>query len=163
MDLSGPALRFPYRQTVSNNLLGQGLLGWPIVESQQRSTVPRGEMALNHEALYRRDQVQKPHGVGHRGARSADSSGDVLLGQTKVVHQLAVAGRLFKGIQILAVHILDDSSLQRSFVVRIAHECRDIAQAGSLGRSPPALPRNNFIAFQGFSHNDGLHDAYLGY
>ena len=125
--------------------------------------MPGGELALNHKALYRGDQVQKPHGVRHRGAGPADSSGNILLGQTEVVHQLAIAGRFFKGIQVLAMHVLDDSSLQRSFIVRIAYQGRDIAQAGSLCSSPPALACNNFISFQCFPYNNRLHHPYLSY
>ena len=55
------------------------------------------------------------------------------------VHQALVALRLFQRTEILALHILDDSDLERFAVIELADLCRDLMQLRALGRPPAAF------------------------
>ena len=147
MNLGGPALCLAYRQALPNDLLSQSLLDCLILEGEKCSTMTCRETALDNEALNGRGQIQEPHGVRDGGARPADSSRNIFLGQAEVIDQLPVGRGLFKSVEILAVDVLNDGGLERSLVIRVPHERRNASKASALCGSPTSLPCNDFISF----------------
>ena len=81
---------------LGDGLTGQLLLEGAIGRAEERPGVAGGELALGHEALDGRGQLQQAHGVGDRRAALADPGGDVVVGEAEVLDQLLEGGRLLE-------------------------------------------------------------------
>ncbi len=119
--------------------VGPASPGRPVGRAEQRPGVAGAELALGHQLLHRRRELEEPQGVGDRRAALADPGRHLLLGQAEVLDQLLVGGRLLERVEVLPMQVLDQRLLQGVGVGRGAHEGRDGRQAGPLGRPPPAL------------------------
>ena len=76
-------------------------------------------------------------------AALADHLGDRVLSAPEAVNQRLVAERLFQGVEVGALDILDDGDLKDVEIVKVAHQHRHRVQASPLGRAPTPLARDD--------------------
>ena len=67
--------------------------------------------------------------------------------------------RLFDGIEIFALDVLDQRHRERRFVVDTADHRRDLGQPGGLRPTPTALASDDLETFAVNPHHNGLHHA----
>jgi hypothetical protein len=76
--------------------------------------------------------------------------------------QFLVAGCLLDGIEIGALHVLDDGVFQRGLVVRLDDHDRHFVQSRLLRRAPAPLAGDDLVGVgAGPTHDDRLNDAAL--
>ena len=117
-----------------------------VVATDQRARVARRELALLQQRANRRRQLQQTQRVGEVAAALADDLGQLLLGVAEALDQVAVAGRLLDGVEIGALHVLDDGELERLLIAQIAHDHRHLMQAGPLRRAPAPFAGDDLVA-----------------
>ncbi len=71
-------------------------------------------------------------------------SGGLILGQLELADQLGVALRLFDGVEIFPLQILDQGQFQNGAVIGLAHDDRHLGQTEHLGRAPAPFPGDQF-------------------
>ena len=125
-----------HRQLLGDDPPGQGLLEEPVGGAEQRPGVTGAELALGHQLLDRRRQLEQPQGVGDGRPALADPVGDLLVGEAEVLDQLLVGRRLLERVEVLAVEVLDQRLLERVGVVDRPDDRRDGLEPGPL--RPPA-------------------------
>ncbi len=103
---------------------------------------PAGAQVLEHR-LGQRQQAQQ---VGDVAAALAERLGEALLGVAEAVHQLAVALRLLDGVEVGALHVLDDGEFEHLGVVEIAHHRGQLVHRGELRRPPAPLAGDDLEA-----------------
>ena len=119
-----------------------------------------GEGALLHEGQHLVGQGQQAQGVGDSGAALAHLLGHLLLGETVLLHQGAVAPGLLGGVQVLPLEVFDQAQLHHLPVVRLDDNGGDLLEPGGLGRPPPALAGDNLVVAAGqAADGEGLNDA----
>ena len=99
------ALGLPHRKVLFHHQLGGGKHQLFLLEGEQRLGMPRRETACPQKGQHLFRQAQQPHSVGHRWPGFGDLFGHLLLGHTKLLHQLVVAQRLFHGIQVFPLQV----------------------------------------------------------
>ena len=104
-----------------------------------------GQAAGLQMFLHALGQPQQAQGVGHVAAALADDPGDGFLGAVEALDHHRVAARLFQGIEVGALDVLDDGDLEHLQVVELAHQGRDLMQAGQLRRAPAPLAGDDLI------------------
>ncbi len=117
-----------------------------IVAADQRARVPGRELAVLHHGLHAVRQLQQAQRVGDVAAALADDLGQLLLAVVEALDQLAIARRLFDGVEVGALHVLDDGELEDLLVVELAHDDRHRVQPGLLRRAPAALAGDDLVA-----------------
>src|SRR5690606_5454520 len=77
--------------------------------------------------------------------------------------KLLISHRFFDRVQIRTLYVFDDGQFERGSVVDLAHQDRDIGEAGALRGAPAAFARNDLVLTwqRSGTHDDGLHDAVL--
>ena len=121
-----------------------------------------GQLALPHPALHRLRQLQEPDGVGDMAATLAHFLGHILLGAVEAVDQLLIGHAFLDGVEVGALHILDDGDFQRLAIRQLAHHHRHVMQLGHLGSAPATLARHDLIAVGADGpHQDGRQHAFL--
>ena len=83
--------------------------------------------------------------VGDMAAALADNARDVGVRIAVVRGELRIAGRLFKRVEIGALHIFDDRDFERLAIARLDNDNRQFVQSGELSRPPPALARDDLV------------------
>ena len=112
-----------------------------------------------HHGLHAVGQLQQAQRVGDMAAALADDLGELLLAVVEALDQLAIARRLFDGVEVGALHVLDDGKLENFFVGEVARDDRNGVQAGLLRRAPAPLAGDDLVAALGRAHDDRLHEA----
>ncbi len=79
-------------------------------------------------------------------AALADHLGEPVLRIGIALDQLAVAAGLLDGVEIGALHVLDDRELEHLLVGQVAHDDRHRVQAGPLRRAPAPLTGDDLVA-----------------
>ena len=74
------------------------------------------------------------------------------MGEVEVLDQLEVGGGLLEGGEIGAVEVLDERLLHGGHVVGVAHDRRDLGEAGAARRPPPPLPRDQLESVVDAAH-----------
>ncbi len=92
-------------------------------------------------------------------AALADDLGQLLLAVVEALDQLAVARRLLDGVEVGALHVLDDGKLENLFVGEVARDDRHRVQTGLLRGAPTTLAGDDLIPAFGRTHDDRLHQA----
>ena len=106
-------LDLAHRQVLGDGPPGQRLLEGSVGRAEQRPGVAGGQLAVGHEVLDRRRELEQAQGVGDRRAALADPLGDLLLGELEVLDQLLVGRGLLERVEVLAVEVLDQRLLER--------------------------------------------------
>ena len=114
--------------------------------ADQHARVTGGELAVVNIGLHRVWKFQKPQRIGDIASALADDLGDLFLAVVKLLHQRAIAFRLFQRIEIGALHVLDDRKLQRFRIGRLDDDDRHLVQAGALRRAPAPLAGDDLEA-----------------
>jgi hypothetical protein len=84
------------------------------------------------------------------------------VGEAEVLDELLIGGRLLKGVEVLAVEVLDQRLLEGPGVVGHPHKGGDGLQAGPSCRPPPTLSRDELeVPLAELSDQHGLQDADL--
>ena len=140
---------------------GQRCLGG-IGVREQRTGVAGGECAVADFGLYGRGEVHQPQCIGHMAAGFADGLAEGFLRETELVDHTAVALRLFDGVEVLSLEVLDEGRGHGFGFVEWADECGDFVQSGALGGPPAPFAGDDLIVTgsggMGASE-DGLQDA----
>ena len=123
-----------------------------------------GQRAVLNHRLDGIGQGQQAHHVGDMAAALADGAGQILLRVLELLHQAAIALRLFQRSQILALDVLDQRDFQRLAVAEIADDDRNLVQAGDLRGSPAALAGDQLVGVRVLAvaaDQQGLQDALV--
>ena len=123
-------------QPAIDDLLGQL---FRIRLTDQHARVACRQLAGMNVGFDRVGEFQQPQCIGDMAAALADRFGDVVLAVAEFVGQALIARRLFDRIEVGALHILDDSELERFAIARLVHDDRHLVQAGALGRAPTSF------------------------
>jgi hypothetical protein len=121
--------------------------------------VPRGDAAFLKKIKDGLLKFEKPDSIGDRGAVLAGTFGNLLLGKLELVDHPLKSSRLFHGVEILALKVLDQRHLKRHSLGHIADYDGDATQGGSLSGSPSSLTSDQLIAIGGPAHDEGLDNA----
>ena len=65
-----------------------------------------GENARRNATLYQSRQLQQTNRVRNLGARTTNTLSQLLLSSVELLHELLVCRRLFNGVQLAAVQVL---------------------------------------------------------
>ena len=123
--------------------------------------MPHREAPLAQRALDRRWQLEQAHGVGDRGSALPDRRRHLLVGHREVLDHLLVRGRLFEGVQVVALEVLDERGLQRLAVFGLAHDRRDRLEPGPVRGAPAPLARHQLVAVTRRADQDRLEQTHL--
>jgi hypothetical protein len=111
-------------------------------------------------------QFHESQQIAHGGARAPDGFGRGLVRQAEFLDQPQQRPRLFQGVEVLALNILDEGHGHGGFVGHVANDRGNVCKPRHLGRAPAPLAGDDFIAlrFAGIAapdgaHQDGLHEA----
>jgi hypothetical protein len=85
--------------------------------------------------------------------------GDIFLGMTVPIDQLAIALCLLDRVQVLTLDVLDQRNLGRSRIVDLANDRGNGVKPGALRSSPPALAGDDLKAVTMRTKQDRLQDA----
>ena len=105
----------------------------------------RTQNAGRDPALNQRGELKQAQGVGDLGARAADPGGQLIMGTTEVVQQLLVGRRLFQGIELTAVQVLQKGVTKQVVVVGVLDDGGDKGQSGRLSGSQTTLTHDQLI------------------
>src|SRR5207245_3433631 len=101
-------LDLPDRHVFGDRALRQLLLKGAIGGPEQSPGVTHPQRSVLQVALNRGWELEQPQGVRDGRPASPDAKGDVVVRQREVLDQLLVGRRLFEGIELLALNVLDD-------------------------------------------------------
>jgi hypothetical protein len=104
------------------------------------------ELTFNDKALDTWGELKQAKRVGDGRAALAHPTSKLLMSKTEVLDELLIRGGLLKGIEVLAVQILDQSLLNAQDVADGSHQGRNRLQTGSPGGSPPAFTCDQLVA-----------------
>ena len=115
-----------------------------------RRTAPRFHPPWQPRASnrFRNRRTVLPHRVG-----------DLFLREMKLVGEAPVGDRLFDGIQVLALDVLDQRDGEKPILGDVADDDRHLEQPGPLSGAPAALPRDDLVTLVHFPDDDRLDDA----
>ena len=130
------------------------------LEAEQCPGMPHLQAVL----LQKRDnvlvQLHQPQQIGHRHPRATHGVGDLLMGQRELLLQSLQRSRLFQGMQILTLYVLDQGDRHGGAVRHLTHHARHLPQLCHLRRPPAALAGNDLVALiTDRPHHDRLDHA----
>ena len=109
-------------------------------------------------------EIQQAQQVADRGARFADNFRKRFVGEAVVLQKTFQGRGFFKGVEILALDVLDQCQRRGLFVIDIAHHRRHGCQASALRRSPAPFAGDDLeAAFRARADDDGFDDALGAY
>ena len=99
--------------------------------------------------------------VGHARPSQANLFGDLRMGETEALLELAKGIPTLYGVEIFPLHVLDDRPLGRCLIVDLPNNCRYTSKPSNRRSSPSSLTGHQFMhpIRTSWSHNDRLHDA----
>ena len=106
-------------------------------------------------------QAEHSQQVGHHRPTFADAGGHLLLGQVKLLHQLAIRQGLFNRGQFLALDVFHQRHLQTLGVADFLDHHRHALQAGALGGTQAALADDELVALVHLAHHQRLQHALV--
>ena len=119
------------------------------------------DVARHQHRLYRLRQVHETQQVRHGAARAADGVRRLLMGKTEFRDQARDALRFFQRIEVFALDVLDQRHRGGVLVVDLAHQHRDLVQAGELRGTEAAFAGDDLVARAGRRRLDGTHEHRL--
>ena len=148
------------RQPLIHNLLCKSLNLSLVRQSQQGTSVTSGENTRRNATLHQSRQLQQTNRVRNLGARTTNTLSQLLLSSVELLHELLVCRRLFNGVQLTAVQVLQQGVTEQVAVFSLTNNRRDGAQASRLSCAPAALTHDQLILF-GTVFARGTHDDRL--
>ena len=103
------------------------------------------QLAFDDQRLDRRRKLKQAHQIGDMAARLMDDLGQRFLGMAIIAHQPGIGFRLFDGVQILALDILDKRYFKCLGIVEVTNDHRDFMKPGALGGPPAPLAGDNLV------------------
>jgi lipoyl(octanoyl) transferase len=129
------------------------------LERKEHLRVAYGNSALFEKGLCVGLEIQEPHGVGNRRAALSNALGYFVLGQTEITVQPGVSARLFDGIEVFSLQVLDQGQFEDFPVTCLSDDSGSLSEP-KLARGPPsALPRDDFIFVVDPANDERLDDA----
>ena len=151
------------RESLGDDPLRQALLRERRVEREKSAGMAGADHAGGDALLHRGRQVEQAESVADVRAGAADPLGELFVSRAEVVEQLLVRRRLFEGIELRAVKVLDERVAEHVVVGRLADDGRDAVKPGSLRCPHPPLAHDELVAVGAeLPHDDRLEQADLG-
>jgi shikimate kinase len=151
------------RQPFGDYPLSEPFLRLGIGKRQQGAGVSGADHPGGDTFLYGGGKVQQPERIADVGAGAANLLGQLFMRSAEIVEQLLVRRRLFEGIQLLAMQVLQQRVPQHVVVVRLPDDGRDVLQARPLRSAPAALTHDEFVASAAeATHHDRLQQPHFG-
>jgi len=107
-------------------------------------------------------QTEETDALGNRNAVLPDPLAEGFLGQAEVTQQPLNGARLFDGVEVGALQVLDQRQLQPLLEAAAAagmHDDRNLRQAGDLGSAEPPFAGDQLIARKSLANQQRLQDA----
>jgi hypothetical protein len=111
--------------------------------------------------LHRLRQFQQPDQVGHVRTVDRQPLGELVLRAAPGGEVLAEACRLFQGVEVAALQVLDDRDLGHAPVIDVEDADRHLLPSQPAGRRQPALAGDQLVAIGPAADHDRLHEAVL--
>jgi hypothetical protein len=121
-----------------------------------------GDVAVGQGLLDGRLEVEKSQRVCYRRSGSADARRYLLLRQSELVRQLAIGVSLLDGVEVGALHVLDQRDGQLVALGQLTDDRWDMVQAGYLGGPDAALAGHELVSIEDLGHQHGLQNAMNG-
>ena len=103
-------------------------------------------------------QLQQAQMVGDRGALEPHPAPDLLLAGTGLGQRLQCVGE-FHGVQIVALHVLDQRQLEAVARVEVRNHCGHAVEARRTTGAPAPLTDHQLVALTHPAHHHGLQHA----
>jgi hypothetical protein len=159
--LGGELLRHPHGRALADDEVHQKSLLFMGFEGKEHLGVAHGNPTLLEKRLGVRLQIQKPHGIGYRGAALADTLGDLILRQAEITVEPCVGPRLFDGIQVFALEVFNQREFEHLSVARLADDGGGLRDPKFTRGAPPSLSRNDLVLVVDPANDERLDDAAL--
>ena len=118
--------------------------------------MPHLQRAIGHARLHAGGQFEQSQQICDVTARFVDDPGQHFLGMPEFPRKLLICLRFLDRVKVLALDILDQRDLERSRIVEVANDDRDLVQPRALRRPPAALSRHDLIIMTMRPHDDRL-------
>ena len=125
-------------------------------QAQHRAGVAFGEVVVQHKLPLVCGQLQQPQLVGKGGLRHAQALGGFGLGAVPQHHHIPQPLRLFKGVQVGALDVFQQTQRSGTVVGVAAQDGGDGGHLCQLTGAQPPLPCHQLIAFCRLAHRDRL-------
>src|SRR5699024_3157509 len=143
---SNDLLQGPDRQPLVDDPLRQAILEVAVLQRKQCPRVPRTQYPRRYARLHLGWEVEQPQCVGDVRTRTPQPLSQLTVRGTEVVQQLLVSRSLLQGVELLALQVLQESVPEQLIVLGTTDDRGDPVETGLLGRPPPALPHDQFMA-----------------
>src|SRR5215469_2489708 len=122
----------------------------------------RGKFSFPEPLFDRLRQAQEPNSVRNMGATFSHILRYLFLCPAEMVHQFLVGSRLFQGIEVSPLDILDDGDFQRLGVGQVPYYYRHVVELGHLGCPPSPFARYNLVNVRAEGpYEDGRENTFL--
>ena len=127
------------------------------LKGEEGAYLPGREDAVREKCLYGCGQAQKAYTVGDRRAAACDAAGKLFLREFELAGEALVGTRLFDGVQILTLEVLDERHLGKLGIRRNAKYGGDFREPRELCRTQAALACDEFVrAAADIANDEGL-------
>src|SRR5919198_5601080 len=110
-------------------------------------------------ALHTPREAQQADGVGDGGSAATEAGGELLVRDVKVREQLLVRGRLLKGVQVVAVDVLEQGVPEQVVVFGRPDDGGNAIESGSPGSPDASLSHDELPPVAVRSNHDRLEHA----
>jgi hypothetical protein len=132
------------------------------LDAEQGPCMPHVDASGHQQVLDRLRKLQQPQQIGRGAARAADGLRRLLVGEGKLGDQPLHALRLFQGVEVLALDVLDERHGQRRLIGNVLDDHRHRGEPGHLRRTKTPLSGDDLELLRGQrAHQDRLDDALL--
>ena len=139
----------------------QRLAAAVLRQAQHRAGVAFGEVVVQHELPLVCRQLQQPQLVGKSGLRHAQTLGGFRLGAVPQHHHIPQPLRLFKGVQVGALDVFQQTQCSGAVVGVAAQDGGDGGHLCQLAGAQPPLPCHQLVALCRPAHRDRLEQTVL--
>ena len=123
--------------------------------------MPLGQMVFPAEGLLLIAELKQPQLIVQGGLRHPQPLGRLLLGTAPQRDHILNPPGLFKGVQILALHIFQKAQCRGGLVLIITQNGRDLLQLSQLAGPKPSLPCHQLIPLAAAADRNRLQQAIL--
>lgn len=156
---SGEAFHLADAHPAAGNAPGEFDPFLGVGDGKKRATVTCGQPAFLDQVLNHRLELQEAKRIRDRCPIFSRTFGHVFLRETKLVGEALKSPRLFHGVEILALEILDEGHLKREFLGYLANDNGHTRQRGPLGGAPASLAGDQLVAKADSPHDERLDDT----